>query len=87
MTADKENKPLKDDSRALSPACVNACPTDTLVFGDANNPESKLSKIRKKEFGKDGRAYKLLGNLGTEPNVTYLKKVDPSASAKEHTHA
>ena len=83
--ADRDGKELKDDTRELNPACVNACPTDTLVFGDAKDPNSRLSKIRQKEFGKDGRAYKLLGNLGTEPNVTYLKKVDESA--KEPAHA
>ena len=76
---------VEDGSRQLNPACVNACPTDTLVFGDLNDPDSKVSKINAKEKDHDGRGYHMLEELGTEPNVLYLKKVDPKA--KEVTHA
>ena len=34
-----------------------------------------------------GRGYKLLGDLGTEPNVIYLKKVDLHAKAEVEAHA
>ena len=54
------------------PACVSACPTDTLTFGDFNDPNSQASKK-----AQDKRHYKLLEELGTDPNVVYLKKVDP----------
>ena len=60
----------------FSPACVQACPTGTLVFGDLNDPESKVSGKTK-----DPRHYKLLDELGTEPNVVYLKKVEAHAQA------
>ena len=83
--ADKEGREVEDGARELNPACVNACPTDTLVFGDLNDPESKVSTLREKEMGPDGRAYTLLEELGTEPNVVYLKKVDEEA--KELAHA
>ena len=83
--ADRDGRQVEDGARELNPACVNACPTDTLVFGDANDPDSKVARLRKKELEKDGRGYRLLENLGTEPNVTYLKRVDKSA--KETVHA
>ena len=83
--ADKEGREVKDGARELNPACVNACPTETLIFGDLNDQESKVSRLREKETGPDGRAYRLLEELGTEPNVTYLKKVD--TEAKEVAHA
>ena len=83
--ADRDGREIKDEARELNPACANACPTDTLVFGDVNHPNSKVAKLRAKELEKDGRGYKLLENLGTEPNVTYLKKVDKTA--KEVAHA
>ena len=64
---------LKDGN--FMPACVSACPTDTLIFGDLNDPNSEVSKR-----SKDPRHYKLLEDLGTDPNVVYLKKVDPHAT-------
>lgn len=70
------DKKIKDGN--YMPACVNACPTDTLVFGDLNDTESKVSHLTK-----DPRHYKLLEELGTAPNVVYLKKVDTHA---KHEH-
>jgi molybdopterin-containing oxidoreductase family iron-sulfur binding subunit len=83
--ADRDGREIEDGARELNPACVNACPTETLVFGDLNDPDSKVSKIREKEMDVDGRGYRLLENLGTNPSVTYLKKVDKEA--KEVAHA
>ena len=83
--AARDGREVKDGSRELNPACANACPTDTLVFGDMNDPESRVSKMRDKEMAEHGRGYHLLEELGTEPNVIYLKKVDKEA--KEPTHA
>ena len=73
-----------DGDRALNPACVNACPTETLAFGDFNDPNSKVSKIRERETRKGGRGYRLLENLGTDPSVIYLKKVDKHAEEVSH---
>ena len=58
----------------INPACVQACPTGTLVFGDLNDPRSRAGKLKD-----DSRGYKLLERLGTEPSVIYLKKVDKEA--------
>ena len=65
--------------RNLMPACVQACPTNTLVFGDFEDPDSEVSKL-----SRHSRKYKLLENLGTDPNVIYLKKVDPEAKEEAH---
>ena len=83
--ADRDGRELEDGARELNPACVNACPTDTLVFGNVNDPDSKVARLRKKEMEEGGRGYRLLEELGTDPNVTYLKKVDKKA--KEVSHA
>ena len=84
--ADREGGDVKDEQyeRSLNPACVNACPTDTLVFGDLNDPESRASKIRDQESQEGGRAYTLLEGYGTNPNVIYLKKVDEHAEKVSH---
>ena len=83
--AARDGEEVQDGSRELNPACVNACPTDTLVFGDLNDEDSKVSRLRQKEMGDGGRGYRLMEELGTEPNVLYLKKVDKKA--KEPSHA
>ncbi|CAI8007865.1 Menaquinone reductase, iron-sulfur cluster-binding subunit [Geodia barretti] len=83
--ADKEGEELQDGDRALNPACVNACPTEALMFGNLNNPESKVAKKAEKELRgttparKGGRGYHLLDEFGTHPKVVYLKKYDKDA--------
>ncbi|MYE55232.1 MAG: 4Fe-4S dicluster domain-containing protein [Chloroflexi bacterium] len=83
--ADKNGEELQDGDRALSPACVNACPTEALMFGDLNDPESKVAKKAEKELRettparKGGRGYELLDEFGTHPKVVYLKKYDKAA--------
>jgi len=72
-----EGRQLEDGDRELSPACVNACPTGALTFGNLHDPESKVSKMVEKELESgEGRGYELLESMGTHPNVIYLKKVD-----------
>ena len=59
---------LKDGE--FNPACVQSCPPKALVFGDLNNGESEVSRL-----ASSNRGTKLLGELGTKPNVTYLERV------------
>jgi molybdopterin-containing oxidoreductase family iron-sulfur binding subunit len=54
-----------------TPACVEACPTEAMVFGDLSNPNSEVSNLAHSR-----RAYKLLEDLGTEPKVIYLREGD-----------
>ena len=69
------------------PACVQACPTNALVFGDYNDSDSQVARMKQEHFVEDGRGYRLLEDLGTEPNVIYLKKVDIHAKAEVEAHA
>jgi molybdopterin-containing oxidoreductase family iron-sulfur binding subunit len=50
-------------------ACQQACPTRAISFGDLNDPDSEVSRLRR-----SGRNYALLGNLGTRPRTTYLAR-------------
>jgi len=49
------------------PACVEACPTKAITFGDLNNFEHKVSQLIKSPH-----AFRLLERLGTEPKVYYM---------------
>jgi len=82
--AKKNGSSVKDGDRALNPACVNACPTGTLVFGDLNDSGSQVSKLRETELDDhNGRGYHLMEDYGTNPSVIYLKKVDENAVVEE----
>jgi molybdopterin-containing oxidoreductase family iron-sulfur binding subunit len=72
---EKHGTPIRDGS--LQTACAQACPTDAIIFGDWKDPNSRINRL-----ARDPRNYELLGELGTEPVVVYLKKVDPSAPAE-----
>lgn len=55
-------------SNGLEPACVSVCPTDALVFGDANDLNSKVSKtIAKHDI------YYPKAELGTRPSLGFIK--------------
>lgn len=50
--------------RGEEPACVVVCPTDALVFGDINDPKSKISKVLSQRV-----TYRQKAHLGTEPKM------------------
>ena len=50
------------------PSCVDACPADARIFGDLNNPKSKVRQL----LGKF-RPFRLKENLGTKPKVFYIR--------------
>jgi molybdopterin-containing oxidoreductase family iron-sulfur binding subunit len=65
--ADKDNRALREGD--VVTACQAACPTKAIVFGDINDPDSEVSRLRR-----DGRHYALLEELGTRPRTTYLAR-------------
>ena len=68
LLAKTENRPLEDGE--IIPACAQACPSSAIVFGDLNDPNSRVS-----ELFKDSRNYHLLEELHTLPSVGYLTLV------------
>ncbi len=64
----QNGKPLKGSD--VITACQEACPANAIVFGDSNDRESEVSKMREHPLG-----YYVLEQLDVKPNVTYLAKL------------
>ncbi len=71
LNAKKENRTVKDGE--IQTACMQACPTNAIVFSNVNDKESRVSKIRNVE--QKERKFYVLEQLHTLSNVNYLAKI------------
>jgi Fe-S-cluster-containing dehydrogenase component len=65
--AKAENRAIKDGE--LQTACAQACPASAIVFGDLNDPESRVARL-----WHSSRGSRLLEDLGAKPKITYLQR-------------
>ncbi|MCU0442459.1 MAG: TAT-variant-translocated molybdopterin oxidoreductase [Bacteroidia bacterium] len=93
LKAKLEGRSLKDGD--VKTACQQSCPSDAIVFGDVNDPNSEIAKLFNNE-----RSYVLLEEYNVQPSVSYMTKIrnvnEPIAGdhasegaehgAKEHQH-
>jgi molybdopterin-containing oxidoreductase family iron-sulfur binding subunit len=78
IEAEKEGRVLQDGE--VVTACQAVCPTEAIVFGNINDPNSRVSKLKKEQ-----RNYSLLADLNTQPRTTYLavlKNPNPEITEK-----
>jgi len=68
IDAEKENRPVRDGE--IQTACQAACPTQAIVFGDINNREAAVAKLKSESLN-----YGLLTELNTKPRTSYLAKL------------
>jgi molybdopterin-containing oxidoreductase family iron-sulfur binding subunit len=68
IESENEDRPIRDGD--IQTACQQACPANAIVFGDLNDPTSRVAQLQKEE-----RNYALLGELNTRPRTTYLGAV------------
>ncbi len=62
-------------------ACEAACPTEAIVFGDLNDPDSRVRRIQ----STDKRQYEMLGELNTKPRTHHLARVrNPNPKLESH---
>jgi molybdopterin-containing oxidoreductase family iron-sulfur binding subunit len=63
-----EDRSVRDGE--ITTACAQSCPSEAIVFGDLNDPASRVHAL-----ALDPRAYHVLAGLNTKPGVTYLARV------------
>ena len=68
IDAEKQDRPVRDGE--IVTACQQACPADAIVFGNLNDPASRVTRLKAEE-----RNYSLLGELNTRPRTTYLAAI------------
>jgi MoCo/4Fe-4S cofactor protein with predicted Tat translocation signal len=68
ITADKENRPVRDGE--VVTACQQACSSGSITFGNINDKTSEVAKLRA-----DERSYSVLADLNTRPRTQYIAAV------------
>ena len=68
LNAKKSGQPIRDED--AQSVCASSCSTNAIVFGDVNNKDSQVYKLRN-----DERAYDLLDHLNVRPSVFYQTKI------------
>lgn len=68
ITAEKQDRKVFDGE--IVPACAAACPSQAIMFGDLNDPKSRVSEWKRHSLN-----YSLLGELNTRPRTTYLTEI------------
>jgi molybdopterin-containing oxidoreductase family iron-sulfur binding subunit len=82
IASEKEDRQVRDGE--IVTACQQVCPAEAIVFGNINDPGSRVSALRAEALN-----YSLLGDLNVRPRTTYLaalKNVNPVLGASHDEH-
>jgi molybdopterin-containing oxidoreductase family iron-sulfur binding subunit len=80
VSAKLDDRQIRDGE--VLTACQSVCPTDAIVFGNINDPNSKVAQLKKSTLN-----YALLEELNTKPRTTYLAVVRNPNTELEPTPA
>jgi molybdopterin-containing oxidoreductase family iron-sulfur binding subunit len=68
IASEEQDRRIRDGE--IKTACEQVCPTGAITFGDINNKDSAVSKLKSSP-----RKYQLLAELNTRPRTTYMAAV------------
>jgi molybdopterin-containing oxidoreductase family iron-sulfur binding subunit len=84
VAAKLEDRQIRDGE--VLTACQSVCPTSAIVFGNINDPNSKVAQQKKSALN-----YSLLAELNTKPRTTYMAivrnpntELEPATAAAAH---
>lgn len=79
IQSEREDRKLADGE--LQTACQESCPSNAIIFGNINDPNSRVARLRAHP-----RNYSLLADLNTRPRTTYLAEIrNPNPQLEEKT--
>jgi Fe-S-cluster-containing dehydrogenase component len=77
IDSEREDRKIRDQE--IQTACQQVCPANAIVFGDINNGEAQVTRLKKSP-----RDYGLLADLNTRPRTTYLAHIgNPNPQAEQ----
>src|SRR5580692_4367973 len=68
IESDKDNRAIRDGE--IQTACQQACPAQAITFGNLNDKNSRVAKLRANE-----RSYQVLADQNTRPRTKYVAAV------------
>jgi MoCo/4Fe-4S cofactor protein with predicted Tat translocation signal len=68
IDSEREDRAIKDGE--LQTACQQSCPANAIIFGNINDPSSRVAQLKS-----NARNYGLLADLNTRPRTTYLAEI------------
>ncbi|HUA65390.1 MAG TPA: TAT-variant-translocated molybdopterin oxidoreductase [Alphaproteobacteria bacterium] len=68
INAENQDRTIREGE--VQTACQQVCPANAILFGDLNDPQSRVSKLRSHPLN-----FLMLGQLNTRPRTAYLARL------------
>jgi len=68
IEAERAGRRIQDGE--VRTACQEVCPTQAIIFGDINDPDSQVARLKQTPLN-----YGMLAEIGTQPRTSYLARL------------